>query len=228
MFWGAEQLEKIFGGKDPRKEPRLRYIGAGVLTLGAIAVLVLGQPTNEDRWQAIAAEKEAQLEARAVQIEPAELLHTMHDHQISLVLLDVRSEADFNLFHVADARNVAPDELLEVVPDLHLEPTNTVFVVMSNDETAATDAWKILVAESLPNVYILEGGINQWIDTYAGDDQRLRPIDVAGDDVLRYEFVAALGAAYQASDPDPHEFEQEFESKIKLEIKRGPMGGGCG
>ncbi len=28
MFWGAEKLEGIFGGKDPKKAPRLRYVGA--------------------------------------------------------------------------------------------------------------------------------------------------------------------------------------------------------
>ncbi len=34
MFWGGEQLERIFGQKDLTKEPRLRYAGAGVLVAG--------------------------------------------------------------------------------------------------------------------------------------------------------------------------------------------------
>jgi hypothetical protein len=35
MFWGGEQLEKIFGGKDPKQAPKLRVAGAGALTLAA-------------------------------------------------------------------------------------------------------------------------------------------------------------------------------------------------
>jgi hypothetical protein len=35
MFWGGEKLEAIFGGKDPKQAPRLRYAGAlGLLTRG--------------------------------------------------------------------------------------------------------------------------------------------------------------------------------------------------
>jgi 3-mercaptopyruvate sulfurtransferase SseA len=34
---------------------------------------------------------------------------------------------------------------------------------MSNDEAAATEAWKVLVAESVQNIYILEGGVNNWL-----------------------------------------------------------------
>jgi hypothetical protein len=54
MFWGAEQLERIFGKRDLTKEPRLRYAGAGLLVLGALAVLLIGQPDTEDKWAQIA------------------------------------------------------------------------------------------------------------------------------------------------------------------------------
>ena len=46
--------------------------------------------------------------------------------------------------------------LSAAIPELLLEPAaNTVYVLMSNDEAAATEAWKLLSAESVPNVYIL-------------------------------------------------------------------------
>jgi len=102
---------------------------------------------------------------------------------------------------------------------------------MSNDETAATEAWKTMVAESVPNVYILEGGINGWLDVFAGTFEGEycgggKP--KAGDDELRYEFTAALGAGCPAAYPDHEKFDLEYESKIKLEMKRAPSGGGCG
>lgn len=228
MFWGSEQLEKKFGGKDPSKAPKFRYVGAGALALGALLLIPLGQPTNADKWDQIAPEREVQLENREVQISPAELLNTIHDHQLNLVMLDVRDEANYNLFHLADAQYVPLGELPEVTPKLHLEPENTVFVVMSNDETAATQAWKYLVAESVPNVYILEGGINNWLSTFAEEDNRIQEIEAGPDDSLRYAFAAALGGAFSASDPHIGEYDLEFTPKIKLELKRGPTSGGCG
>ncbi len=228
MFWGSEQLERIFGGKDPKKAPKFRYVGAGALALGALLLIPLGQPTNSDRWQTIAAEKDQQLNARDVQIHPGELLNTVHDHKLKTVMLDVRDEAEYNLFHIADARHVPLDELGSVIPELHLEPANTVFVVMSNDETAATEAWKYLQAESVPNVYILEGGINNWLATFAQEDNRIRPVASSPEDTLRYEFAAALGSAFAASDPHVSEYNLEYIPKIELEMKRGPTSGGCG
>ena len=228
MFWGSEQLEKIFGGKDPSKAPRFRYVGAGALALGALLLIPLGQPTNADKWDQIAPEREAQLANREVQISPAELLNTIHDHQLNLVMLDVRDEANYNLFHIADSQHVPLDELPEVMPKLHLEPENTVFVVMSNDEAAATQGWKYLVAESLPNVYILEGGINQWLATFAEEDHRIQELTSSQDDKLGYAFSAALGGAFPASDPHISEYHLEFVPKIKMEMKRGPSSGGCG
>jgi hypothetical protein len=59
MFWGGEQLERIFGKRDLKREPRLRYAGAGALVLVALAVLVIGQPDAADKWARIAVEKQA-------------------------------------------------------------------------------------------------------------------------------------------------------------------------
>ncbi|GIK54851.1 MAG: hypothetical protein BroJett015_05140 [Chloroflexota bacterium] len=229
MFWAAEKLEQHFGDADPNAAPRWRYGAAALIFLGGIALIILGQPTTADRWQAIAPEKEAQLAARAVQIHPGELLASLKDPKIKVRMLDVRSEADYNLFHILDAQRVAPDDLLALTPELIAEPENTVFVVMSNDETAATEAWKLLVAESVPNVYILEGGINNWLATFTKDTFGPEYVAVDGrDEQLRYAFTAALGARHAAASPDPHLFDLTYIPKIQLQLKRAPGSGGCG
>ena len=53
MFWGGEQVEHFFGGQDLKREPRVRYAGAGMLALGAAALIFIGQPTTTDKWQAL-------------------------------------------------------------------------------------------------------------------------------------------------------------------------------
>lgn len=230
MFWGSEQLEHIFGKRDLKKEPRTRVAGALALLLVAVVTMVIGQPTTSEKWTRIAPQKEAMLQNREVQIHPGELLDTIANDKLNVILLDVRPQADYNLFHIRNARNVPLGQVRSVIPALLTEQAdNLVVVVMSNDELAATEAWKILVTESVPNVYILEGGINNWLKIFGAADPQITPTPLPpGYDRLIFNFPAALGDRYNAADPSPHEYELEYTPKIKLQLKRGPSGGGCG
>jgi rhodanese-related sulfurtransferase len=230
MFWGGEKLEAIFGKKDLSKEPKLRLAGAGVLVALAVVVLVLGQPTAADKWASISAERTAALESRSVQIHPGELLGSLANQRLRVMMIDVRDEADFNLFHIRGAQHVPLGELDTIVPQLLSEPSaNTVIVTISNDELEATQAWQLLVSNSVPNVYILEGGINNWISIFGRNDGEIhRRSGSVGEDELHYSFDAALGDRYEAARPLPHEWELEYTPKIQLQQRRNPSGGGCG
>lgn len=239
LFWLVEKVEVWMGGAAPKQEQRVyKLVSAGVLIAAAVAVLIIGQPTSTDKWQQMAAEKQPLLDNREVYIHPAELLNYIFNDRVEVVMLDVRDESDFNLFHIEDATLVSQNDLPVLAHVLLEKPANTLFVTMSNDETAATEAWKTLVAESVPNVYILEGGINNWLDTFNVMPEDV-PEEVAvamlptpiptsqpGSDALRYRFPAALGAQYPASYPEPNEFEDiEFVPKVKLEMKAATGGG---
>ncbi len=230
LFWAAEKLEQIYGGKPASANSRPRAAAwFGTLALGLV-VLLIGQPTNADKWARMAQEKTELLESRSVQISPAELLASIADDQLRVIMLDVRPERDYNLFHLHGARRIDPEAVLDVAEELLMDPKigETVIVLMSNDETAATEAWKTLVAEEVPNVYILGGGLNNWLSIFAADDPHIAPRGEARDDELRYTFSAALGDQCEAAKPFIHEWELEYEPKIKLEKKRGPSTGGCG
>jgi rhodanese-related sulfurtransferase len=250
MFWGAEQLERIFGKKDLSKEPKLRYAGAGTLFVLALAVVFIGTPSLTQKYAKLKFTStetipglngakatintytytaDQMLEKRLVQISPAELFKTVYNQSINLVMLDVRPESDYNLYHIKGALNVPLDRLATIVPDLLSEPpANSVFVLMSNDELAATRAWKLLSASTVPNIYILDGGINNWI-AFFGKADGLQAAATVGNDQLKYIFPAALGSKYASCDPNPQAYEElDFEAKIKLQLKRDKSGGGCG
>ena len=229
MFWGAELIEGAMGGPSAQRAPRWAPLGATVLVALAVVGLVIGQPDNDDRWRRIEAEQVALLDARAVQIQPAELLGLIYDTRIKAILLDVRDERNFNQFHIQGARHLPLDEVAKAAHELMFEPANTVFVTMSDDETAATDAWKKLKAASLPNVYILEGGVNNWIRTFSNDSfVQERLLRGHENDTPAYRFDAALGSRQPAAEPNPNAYEFEFEPKVKLELKRAAASGGCG
>ncbi|MDD2921290.1 MAG: YeeE/YedE thiosulfate transporter family protein [Anaerolineales bacterium] len=250
MFWGGEQLERIFGNKDLSKEPKIRPIGAAVLVVAALAVFFIGSPSLEQKYNKVKFTRtetipqenadpivntliysaDDMLANRLAFVTPAEAFKTKYIQSLNPVYLDVRPEADYNLYHIENAVNVPLDRLAEVIPVLLTEPpANTVFILMSNDEAAAVQAWKTLVASSVQNVYVLEGGVNNWIAFFGKDDKTLQANPNAGSDQLGYTFPAALGNRYESCDPNPQEYETlEFETKIILQLKRDKSGGGCG
>jgi len=250
MFWGGEQLERIFGKKDLSKEPKGRVYTAGALFALALVVVFIGNPSTEAKYdqatitrtvpevQADGTVKEIQvkysaeeaLAQRLVQITPEELFKTRYDQTVILTMIDVRPEADYNLFHVRGAVNIPAPELKSHIPELLATAApNAVYVVMSNDETLATQAWRLLTAEGVPNVYLLEGGLNYWITVFGETDPEILPVSAAADEQLKFQFPSALGDRYECSDPDPIENEHiEFTPKIQLQMKRDKSGGGCG
>lgn len=254
MFWGAEQLERIIGKKDMSHEPKIRLVGAGTLFALALAVVFIGSPSLEQRYQkltftrtetipqldgqppvvnTITYSADEMLSNRIVFITPAEAFKARYNQAMNPIYLDVRREADYNLYHIEGAVNVPLEQIEEVIPVLLTEPpANTVYILMSNDEAAAVQAWKILVASTVPNVYILEGGINNWIAFFGAEDETLkdvRPAPNPAPDQLAYIFPAALGNRYESCDPNPIKYgELEFEAKIQLQLKRDKSGGGCG
>lgn len=228
-FFFAELAEKIFGGIKPARFGKWRFGAAGAVVLAAAVVLIVGQPTNADKWHAISAEQQPRLEERAIYASPGEILDLMEDSKLVVQIVDVRPETDFNLFHILDSVHVPLPQVLDYAAVMHTEPANTLFVIASNDETAATEAWKLLVAESVPNVYVLEGGINTWLDTFSEPDfQTAFRLAAHEPDALAYRFDAALGSRYPAANPNPDVFEMDYEPVVEMQVKRGPTSGGCG
>lgn len=170
------------------------------------------------------------LSGGAVHIDPAELLKMMYNNQVRLKLLDVRSETDFNVFHLLDAERVAPADLDADWVAKNVTP-ETVVVVMSNDERAADEAWKRLAVEPNVNAYVLAGGVNRWLDLYR-DKQANVPgaqAPVTGDDTLRHRFTASLGERPAVARPDRKELaERSVKSKVKVLGPVRALGGGCG
>ena len=229
IFVMAQKVEAAVNKQPIKPFPGWSKPAAGALLAMAVAALLIGQPDNNDRWQSIAAESQAKLDQRQVQISPAELLNLMHDSKLKIVPLDVRKEHYFNQFHLHGAMHVPLDCVLDKAEEFQFELANTVFVIMSNDELEATEAWKILRAESVPNVYILEGGVNKWLDTYACDDfNKNNKIRLRELDQLAYRFDAATGSRHHAAEPNPNALDLNYEPKVILELKRAPVSGGCG
>lgn len=205
-------------------------LAAGVWVGLGVIITALGQPDPNQLYELREERYQARLDERKAYIQPGELLHDIYETGVDLQLLDVRSERDFNLFHLLDSRRVTEADLMQVAQ--WEEKENRLIVLVGNGEAAATHAWKQLTALKVPNVYILEGGINHWLDTFDGgrlaDPLPATPSPQDKEEPLRHSFSEALGGRHLESRPPKNLLgELNYEPRVELKTK-ARKGGGCG
>ncbi|MGD2160905.1 MAG: YeeE/YedE thiosulfate transporter family protein, partial [Gammaproteobacteria bacterium] len=174
MFWGFGLISKaIYRENEDHSPLKLRLSAALLLLLLSASLIFYKQPDLDKNWTFLAAEYGTRLEQREVYIDPAELLQLMNNDYVELILYDLRNESDWNQFHLVDAERVPLEQLAEQRDRIKSLPQNAVIVLVSNDEILSTRAWKRLMALAKPNAYILEGGINHWLNVYGVADEEV-------------------------------------------------------
>jgi len=233
-FWGTNRVMEAVG-REPVRVGRGARAGAGLLVVAALGLALVGQPTLAERVARLDAERLEPLRDRSVHVSPWELAHLMQDDFLPLTIVDLRSEADWNLFHLHDARRLDPRSLDGPLPAWW--PTQGAILLVANDEALAEQAWLALQTKRVPNVFLLEGGVNGWLAAFAGPGDGVEPLadalpaSTAGareDGRLRWRFDAALGERNPAARPALHHGEgEDYVHKVKL-TSGAKKSGGCG
>jgi rhodanese-related sulfurtransferase len=238
-FAAAGWAEKKFGSADEsnpevRSRRRRNRRAAATLLIGlAGLVLLLGQPDPARRWKWLAPREEHRIADRSVFVHPAELVELLHNPRIYLRIIDVRSESDFNLFHLANARHTPPGRIGSPGFAATLGPThpNTVTIVTANGEESAIAAYRLLLGHGLLNVYILDGGINRWLSTFPPDPTVALAIPTSGGEQPSYRFLRAVGDTQPISLPAIElalaRCGASYPRHIKLQTRK-TLKGGCG
>jgi uncharacterized protein len=242
MFYGAEIAEKLVGKKMSWKEARQtpkngkKIFASAALVFIALFVLFSGQPTPMDKWNRIKDQEIKALENRDVFIHPGELLEIMNDPMLYSNILDIRNETDFNLFHLENARRITFDDIKDnaFIKQLLKLHNNTIVIVLSNNEQDATEAYKLLKGQKILNLYILSGGINNWLSHFPPGTEIAEKIalhDSNNQERLSFLFHKAVGSYTHAANPgldhgkDEHKL--SFKRKVKIQKKK-VLSGGCG
>jgi len=212
----------------PEKIPGLIAVVAVICLVAA--TVVIGEPDIE-----------SPMVDRSMYVHAGEMLTLLHSTEI--VMLDVRGTEEFDNFHIINAQNVPVAEIVDAVLEMGLdakdveeteEASDISIVVMSNDETAAVEAWQALVAADIMNVYILEGGVNNWLNLFADEELKaLYIVDGRQDGDCAYVFGTDLRAAAAKNliaNPNPEVFTISYIAKIGAAPAAAaePDAGGCG
>jgi rhodanese-related sulfurtransferase len=211
MFYFAEIAEAYFG--EPGKaiswwpQSRLKMSAVASLLTVCVLLLVLGQPTPQVKWARMQSAWSKNLEDRAVYVHPGEVVELKKNPALYVKILDVRPEADFNLFHLGGAQRLDPADISKpaTLKRLLTAPENTVFLLVSNGEQASTQAWRWLKASGVLNLYIIEGGINKWLEVFPPEPCLLANPDKKPSgpaEQMSYDFRYAAGAQSRAAHPD--------------------------
>jgi len=121
---------------------------------------------------------------------------------------------------LAIERGVTLARLTDETKRLVDRPGNAVTFLMGNGEAAALAAWRSLRALGAANVYVVEGGVNRWLERYAVPACVAMPIAAPGADALSYRFAHATGEHEPASWPE-RPASQLFRTPCEDAVSRG-------
>lgn len=180
-FWLAEWAEKARTGRSP-------YLGTPFLKAFSLALVAIAaglfvlSPVSETASAGIASSIQLTSEKALLEnvdnaldhIEPEELADRLMGGQADLVLVDVRSSAEFEAFHIRGAVNIQMALLAET-----LQPNRNkgLIVLYSNGMTHPAQARDALQRLGFDNVYILTDGLQGF------RDRCLKPVSLRSEPV---------------------------------------------
>jgi len=124
---------------------------------------------------------------------PDELADRLVNKDPSIQLIDVRDPDEFEQYSLPGAINIPLNDLLNDQWNAYLNQDLKMNIFYSNGTVEANEAWLITRQLGYENNYILEGGLNHWVETI------LNPLKPASSDpneeLAGYDYRQAAGAA---------------------------------
>jgi rhodanese-related sulfurtransferase len=134
-------------------------------------------------------------------VQPDQVADMLVNKDPYLQLIDVRSPEEYDKFHLPGALNIPLDDILSdqwagiIDQDVYMN------VLYSNGTTAANQAWMLIRQLGYSNNYVMEGGLNYWVETI------LNPVAPAStnpnDEFAKYDFRQGAGMVLGAGGGTP-------------------------
>jgi len=163
-FYVAEWAERQAGGEGKYLNTTFLRALSVALVIAAVAVFILPSEPATQSWAAAVPSEQAlleEVEAAEDHIEPEELADAVLRGEDGLVVVDVRSPAEYLAFHVRGAVNVPLSELID-----YLAPhqNHGRIVLYSNGMTHPAQARDALARLGYQNVFMLTDGLQGFLD----------------------------------------------------------------
>jgi rhodanese-related sulfurtransferase len=174
----------------------LHYLTFVLLILALIIALV---PQNTTRPYKLTAEQLlAEIRTGTQFISPDEVADKIVQKDPSIQLIDVRNPREFDMFSLPGAINVPLQDILSEGNFDLLNQGTKMNIFYSNGSTEANEAWLLTRQLGYQNNYVLQGGLNYWMETILNPS---KPGSTASnDEIARYDFRKAASMALGGGD----------------------------
>jgi rhodanese-related sulfurtransferase len=199
----------------------------GVLIALILAVIMLFLPSQDSSKYRFDPEAIAKSIIEGTdQIDPQTLSEWIIEGRRDFILIDIRSEKEFEKGKIKGAENIPLQKLItkSAIEEL---PKDKIIVVYSNGSSHASQAWLVMKTAGIES-YILEGGFNYWNSFILNPGEH--SADASDDEVLKYKSGMAVSNYFGggSSTSSTVEDKTKIEKKvIEIPKKKGKKLKGC-
>jgi len=158
-----------------------------------------------------------QINERMHFIEADQIAHMVIDKDPSMQIIDVRTEQDYNNYNIPGSFSIPMEKLLND-ESLEMIDPDKITVLASNGNTLAGQAWIFLRESGFKDVYVLHGGLNNWVQTFSNPQLGTRA--VTDDEIFTYQFRKSAGAVMMGTKVIDGENGTEPATKPKPVIRK--------
>jgi rhodanese-related sulfurtransferase len=167
------------------------WLSLFIIPMGLIIAAV---PQNKTKpYKLTAEELLSEANTRTQYVAPDVVADMIIKKDPSLLLIDVRSQDEFEKFSLPGAINIPSADLLSDKYTDVLNQDVKMNIFYSNGTVAANEAWMITRQLGYTNNYVLEGGLNYWFDTILNPQ---KPSSTSPDEEFaKYDYHKSAGMA---------------------------------
>ena len=144
----------------------------------------------------------------------------------SILLIDMRSEKEFNDFSLPNAINIPLKNLLDDDYIGYIDQDIYDVILFSNDSFYADQAWMLGNRLGFKNLYVLKGGLNEWFNTIINPKY---PDETMPREAFKlYDFRKAAGMYFGVGAPKTEKKAAPTKKVITVKKKKKRVAeGGC-
>ncbi len=171
-------------------KPRL-YLALFIIPLGLILAAVPADTTHP--YKLSPEDLLEHVNSGMQYFSPDEVAQMIVSKDPSLLLVDVRSEDEYEKYHLPGAINIPLSSLLEEQWKDYLNQDLRYNVFYSNSTVNANQAWMLTRQLGYQNNYVLQGGLNYWVETILNPTppESTSP----NEEIAKYDFRKGAGQA---------------------------------
>lgn len=169
------------------------------LVLLILALVIAFVPQNTTRpYKLTATQLLTEIRTGTQFISPDEVADKIVRKDPSIQMIDVRNPREFDQFSLPGAINIPLQDILAENNVDVLNQGTKMNIFYSNGSVEANEAWMLTRQLGYQNNYVLQGGLNYWMETVMNPAKPA--ITAANDEIARYDFRKAASMALGGGD----------------------------